>query len=108
MALAHFLHIGDVDGAVNFLDTAFGVRLGGLGGLLDGASTFNNHSLLLGVQGKNDTTLALVLAGDNEYVVTFLHVGLHRVCFVCGYFSPHYTCTCGVTESTRLTRIRQA
>ena len=81
-ALAHFLHIGDVDGAVNFLDTAFGVRLGGLGSLLDGASTFNNHSLLLGVQGKNDTTLALVLASDNFDVITFLHVGLHRLCFL--------------------------
>lgn len=69
-----------MDGAVDFLDAAFRIALGRLGGLLEDACTLYDYGLLLGIHGCNDTTLALVLAGDNEDVVTFLHVGLHRVC----------------------------
>ena len=98
-----------MDGAVNVDDAALGVVLRGLGGLLEGAYALYDDRLLFGIYRHNDTTLALVLAGDNEDVVAFLHVGLHRVCvwFVLRYTytSPEYA---GVADSTRLLPIRQA
>ncbi len=77
--LAHFLHIGNVDWGVQFLNAAFWVGFGWLSSLLDLASTFNRYGLLGSIEGQNDAALALALASDYFHSITFFHVGLHRV-----------------------------
>ena len=81
-ASTHFLHIRDVDGAVNLFDAAIRIRLGRFGRFFKLPSSFDDNGLLGSIHRRNNATLALVLAGNDKDFIAFLNVGLHRVCVV--------------------------
>ena len=75
-ASAHFLDIGDVDGAVDGFDTAAGIGFGGFGGLFDRAAAFDDDLAFGSIDEQHGAALALVVTGGDFDVVAFFDVGL--------------------------------
>lgn len=71
---ANYLHIAGIDIAVDLFDTAGNLRGTGLIVLSYDIYAVHNNRVLAGIGRQNLTGFALILSGENEYVVALFNV----------------------------------
>lgn len=82
-----------MDGAVDGLETAIRLGFGRLGGLDDGAATFDGDLALGGIHQEHGSALALVVACDDFDLIALFDVGLDAAHGRCSVDSSAKECS---------------